>query len=99
MESFMTTLTLQLELPDYCALNEQEAKTALVLKLYEFNKLTADKGASILGITKREFIETVETVCNMTPEDIQRDYEMICQFTQSKGKTPLLKIEQKNASS
>jgi hypothetical protein len=92
----MTTLTLQLELPDYCKLSEQEAKTALVLKLYEFSKLTADKGAAILGITKQEFIETVKAVCNLTPEDLQRDYEMICQFTQHLKKTPIQESEQNN---
>ncbi|MDR2346755.1 MAG: UPF0175 family protein [Planctomycetaceae bacterium] len=90
----MTTLTLQLELPDNCKLSEQEAKTALVLKLYEFSKLTADKGAEILEITKQEFIKMIETVCNLTPADIQRDYEMVCKFTQHLKKTPVQKRDQ-----
>jgi hypothetical protein len=51
----MTTLTLQLELPDNCELSEQEAQTTLILKLYEDGKLTSGKGVSILEITKREF--------------------------------------------
>jgi hypothetical protein len=75
----MTTLTLQLELPDNFVISEQEAKTALVLKLYEDGKLTAGKGASILGITKRKFIETFGTVCDMTPEELLQDYKIVCQ--------------------
>ncbi|MDR1267952.1 MAG: UPF0175 family protein [Planctomycetaceae bacterium] len=75
----MTTLTLQLELPGDFVMSEHEAKTAFVLKLYEDGKLTAGKGASLLGITKREFIETFGTVCDMTPEEMLQDYKIACQ--------------------
>ncbi|MDR2346754.1 MAG: UPF0175 family protein [Planctomycetaceae bacterium] len=87
----MTTLTLQLELPDNCKLSEQEAKASLVLKLYEDGKLSAGKGAEILGITKREFIETFGTVCWTTSEDLRREYELVCQFSRHLDKPSILK--------
>jgi hypothetical protein len=92
----MTTLTLQLELPDYCELSEQEAKRALVLKLYEIGKLTAGKGAAILGITKREFIETFGTFCNMTPEDLDQEYKLVCRFSRHLEEQSAPKNEQDN---
>ncbi|MDR2346753.1 MAG: UPF0175 family protein [Planctomycetaceae bacterium] len=85
----MTTLTLQLELPDNCKLSEQEAKASLVLKLYEDGKLSAGKGAEILGITMRKFIETYGTVCGMTSEDLRRDYENACQASRHLNKKRL----------
>ncbi|MDR1964628.1 MAG: UPF0175 family protein [Planctomycetaceae bacterium] len=86
----MTTLTLQLQLPDNFELSEHEAQTALVLKLYEDGKLTAGKGAAILGMTKREFIETFGTVIHdMTPEELQRDYENACRASRHLDKEQL----------
>jgi hypothetical protein len=92
----MTTLTLQLELPDNFELSEQEAKASLVLKLYEDGKLSAGKGAAILGITKREFIETFGTVCWTTPEDLHREYELACQFSRYMDKPSVRESVQDN---
>jgi hypothetical protein len=71
----MTTLTLQLELPDNFVISEHEAKTAIVTKLYEDGKLSIGKSAELLGMTKRKFIETFGTVCGVTPEELDRELE------------------------
>jgi hypothetical protein len=75
MENTMTTLTLQLELPDDFVISEQEAKTVIITKLYEEGKLSVGKSAELLGMTTREFIETFGTFCNMMPDDLDRELD------------------------
>jgi hypothetical protein len=66
------------------------------LKLYEDGKLTAGKGAAILGITKREFIETFGTICWTTPEDLDREYKLVCQFSRHLDKPSVPESELEN---
>ncbi|MDR3197111.1 MAG: UPF0175 family protein [Planctomycetaceae bacterium] len=91
----MTTLTLQLELPDNFVISEQEAKTVLVAKLYEEGKLSSGKSAELLGMTKREFIETFGTFCNMTPEDLNRELDNARWASQHIKTRILEKVEKK----
>lgn len=53
----MTTFTV--ELPPQCSTGEKEAKMILAAGLYERGELTSGQAAALVGITKREFIETV----------------------------------------
>ncbi len=69
----MTTITL--ELPPDLDLSEHDAKMMFVGKLYEEGMVTPGRGAEMLGVPYREFIETFGTYCRMTPEELERDVE------------------------
>lgn len=49
--------TLSLQLPD--EVNEKELKMAVAAVLFEKGILSSGQAAALVGITKREFIETV----------------------------------------
>ncbi len=49
--------TLSLQLPD--EVNEKELKMAVAAILFEKGILSSGQAAALVGITKREFIETV----------------------------------------
>ncbi len=72
----MTTITL--ELPPDLDLSEHDAKVMFVGKLYEEGILTSVQAAEVVGITKREFIETIGkygvSVFQATPEEAERDH-------------------------
>jgi methylphosphotriester-DNA--protein-cysteine methyltransferase len=91
----MTILKLQLELPDDFVISEQEAKTAIVMKLYENGKLSIGKSAELLGMTLREFIETFGTVCGTTPEEFDSELENAGWASQYINTGILEKVEKK----
>ncbi|AIT10883.1 hypothetical protein LSS_21480 [Leptospira santarosai serovar Shermani str. LT 821] len=51
--------TLRLELPDGLNLNEQALRMTLAVKLYEAGQCSLGQAASVAGVTKRSFIETM----------------------------------------
>ena len=70
----MTTLTI--ELPPDLGLSEHDAKRLFVSKLYEDGIVSAGRGAEMLGMTYREFIETFGIYCRTTPEELKQDLEV-----------------------
>jgi predicted HTH domain antitoxin len=71
----MKTLTLQL--PE--GVNEKELKMVIASILFEKAILSSGQAADFVGITKREFIESVGkygvSIFGETPEDIQKVFE------------------------
>ena len=51
--------TVHFEIPDLSELNDQDLKMALAVKLYEAGKISTGQAADIVGISKRNFIETM----------------------------------------
>jgi predicted HTH domain antitoxin len=95
----MTTLTLQLELPDNFVMSEHEAKMMFAAKLYDERKLTAGKAAAMVGISKRDFLWEVPQYgihyyAGVTTEDLDREFELACGFGQCQEKTPVQESEQ-----
>ncbi|MDR0338389.1 MAG: UPF0175 family protein [Planctomycetaceae bacterium] len=95
----MTTLTLQFELPDDFVMSEHEAKMMFAAKLYDERKLTAGRAAAMVGISKRDFLWEVprygvRLYADMTPEDLDREYELVCRFSRHLEKQPVPENEQ-----
>jgi predicted HTH domain antitoxin len=71
--------TLQIQLPDLIAINQQEIKILLASKLYENGLLSIGQAAELAGFTKRTFMELLGnyqvSVLNYSPDDIQQDFE------------------------
>jgi predicted HTH domain antitoxin len=53
------TITLSLELPEALDYDEWDVKMFLASRLYAEAKLTSGQAAQLVGISKREFLETV----------------------------------------
>lgn len=53
------TINIQLEPPDMVDLSEYEAKMILAGELYKRGRLTLGQAATLVGISKRSFIETI----------------------------------------
>ncbi len=67
----MKTITIQL--PETTELSDFEARMILASKLYEMGRLSSGQAARLVGISRREFIETVGTygvsVFQYSPEE------------------------------
>ena len=53
------TATLELTLPPSVDLTKLDIKMVLASKLFEMGELSSGQAADLVGITKREFLETV----------------------------------------
>lgn len=82
----MTTLTLEIQLPESVELSELDAKRLFVSKLYEEGIVSAGRGAEMLGMTYREFVDTFGIYCRMTPEELQQDIKTLDKFFEAKRK-------------
>ena len=51
------TAALHLEIPD--SISEDEAHLLLAMKLYELSRVSLGQAASIAGVSKRSFMETL----------------------------------------
>jgi predicted HTH domain antitoxin len=71
--------TLQIQLPDLIAINQQEIKMLLASKLYENGLLSIGQAAELAGFSKRTFMELLGnyqvSVLNYSADDIQQDFE------------------------
>lgn len=71
--------TLQIQLPDFISINQQEIKMLLASKLYENGLLSIGQAAELAGFSKRTFMELLgsyqASVLNYSPDDIQQDFE------------------------
>jgi predicted HTH domain antitoxin len=56
-------------------LSAYEAKLAIAAKLYEEGKITGGQTAEMVGMTRREFIETFGTKIEMTEEELKQEIE------------------------
>lgn len=70
--------TLQIQLPDFVAIEAQEIKLLLAAKLYEQGKLSLGQSAQLAGLSKRTFVELLGkyevSMFNYAVEDISRDF-------------------------
>ncbi len=55
------TATLELSLPDSVHLSDTNLKMILAAKLFDMGELSSGQAAKMVGITRREFLETVGT--------------------------------------
>lgn len=53
------TATLELSLPDSVHLSDTNLKMILAAKLFEMGELSSGQAAKLVGISRREFLETV----------------------------------------
>ena len=71
------TATLELTLPPSVNLTELDIKMALAAKLFEMGELSSGQAADLVGITKREFLETVGkygvSIFQYDVEELKRD--------------------------
>lgn len=49
--------SLEIEIPEDLGLEEFELKMGTAAKLYDLGKISSGQGATIVGITKRTFVE------------------------------------------
>jgi hypothetical protein len=63
--------------PDFVELSEFDIKMILAGQLYQLAKLTSGQAAGLVGISKREFIESMGkygfSIFSELPEDIRKD--------------------------
>ena len=53
------TATVEFELPESVHLSERDLKMILAAKLFDMGELSSGQAAKLVGITRREFIESV----------------------------------------
>jgi predicted HTH domain antitoxin len=53
------TATLELAIPDSVHLSDTSLKMILAAKLFDMGELSSGQAAKMVGITRREFLETV----------------------------------------
>ncbi len=75
----MTTLTFEIPLPEFVTITEHDAKMMLAGKMFEDGLLSSGQAADMVGITKREFIETIGkygiSMFQATPEEAEWDHQ------------------------
>jgi predicted HTH domain antitoxin len=69
--------TITLDLPDSVNLSEHDLKMILAGQLYQQARLSAGQAAGLVGISKREFIESMGkygfSVFSESVEDLRKD--------------------------
>ena len=74
-----TELKLQFDLPDNIKLTERDAAMIIAGKLYSERLVSAGKAASMVGITKGEFLESLGqygySFLNLTADEIRTELE------------------------
>ncbi len=53
------TATVKLDLPDNVKLTDSELKMILAAKLFDMGELSSGQAAKMVGISRREFLESV----------------------------------------
>ena len=71
--------TITITIPDTVDFDDQEALMAIASRLYEKGKLSLGQAADLAGLSKRTFMEILETygvsVFNHPSSDLDRDIE------------------------
>lgn len=71
--------TLTINLPDTVDLDQQEALTAIAVRMYEKGKLSLGQAAEMLGVSKVSLLETLSSygvsIFNYPSSDLERDVE------------------------
>lgn len=71
---------IAIEIPDTLNLTDSEAKMIFAAKLYEMGKVSQGHGASIAGVSKRAFIESLGnygvSFFNYSPEELEKEFEV-----------------------
>jgi predicted HTH domain antitoxin len=75
------TATLELKLPDSVQLSEFDIKMTLAAKLYEDGTLSGGQAAELVGISKRDFLESLGkygvSIFGYTAEELREDLERL----------------------
>ncbi len=71
--------TITLEIPDGVELSEHDAAMIVAGKLYEDGVLSGGEAAEFVGISKRDFLETMGkygySIFSDNPEDLKHDFK------------------------
>jgi predicted HTH domain antitoxin len=71
--------SVTVEIPDSIGVSEKDIKMMVAGQLYEAGKLTLGQAAGLVGITKKEFIETMGgygfSIFSDSIEDLRRDID------------------------
>jgi len=71
--------SITIEAPEALGLTDSEAKMIFASKLYEMGKVSQGQGASIAGVSKRVFIESLGnygvSVFNYPAEDLELEFK------------------------
>ena len=71
------TATVELQLPETVSITDAEVKMIVAARLFDIGELSSGQAATLAGITKREFIETVGrygvSIFQYSPEELDRD--------------------------
>ncbi len=72
---------ITIEAPDTLSLTDNEAKMVFAAKLYEMGKVSQGEGASIAGVSKRTFIETLGnygvSIFNYNADDLEMEFDNV----------------------
>lgn len=70
--------TLQIQLPDFIQIDQQEIQMLLTTKLYEKGTLSVGQAVQLAGLSKRTFMELLGhyqvSVLNYTAQEISQDF-------------------------
>jgi len=58
-ENLIMTATVEFKLPDSVHLSDSDLKMILATKLFEMGELSSGQAAKMVGISRREFLESV----------------------------------------
>lgn len=76
-ENLTMTATVELDLPDSVHLSDKELKMILAAKLFDLGELSSGQAAKMVGISRREFIESVGkygvSIFQYTSEEVEED--------------------------
>ncbi len=71
------TATLEIQLPDSVKVDDQELKMIIAAKLFEMGELSSGQAAKLVGISRREFLETVGkygvSIFQYSAEELEED--------------------------
>ena len=75
------TATVEFDLPDTLLLNGSDLKMILAAKLFDMGELSSGQAAKMVGITRREFLESVGkygvSIFQYSAEELKRDLARI----------------------
>lgn len=75
------TATVELKLPDSVNLSNTDLKMILAAKLFEMGELSSGQAAKVVGITRREFLESAGkygvSIFQYDAEELEEDLERL----------------------
>ena len=80
-ENLTMTATVELTLPDSVHLSDSDLKMILAAKLFEMGELSSGQASKMVGITRREFLESVGkygvSIFQYDADELEEDLERL----------------------